>query len=82
MKPASEVARGITKNYPNTLGAEGEPFVRQDIIDAIIQARREGAEEMRERAAHEADEDLWATRELSRIIRALSLVAESEASNG
>ena len=70
MKPADKVARGILLDAIR-LGND------EALLTACIKvSRREGAEDMRERAAHEADEDLWATRELSRIIRALPLEEE------
>lgn len=75
MRPSEEVASEV---MARCIGENGGENVAYYLMQAIEAARREGAEEMRERAALEADEDLWATRELSRIIRNLSLVPEGE----
>lgn len=39
-----ELARNVTRGYSRTLDEESEPFIRQDIIDAIrtaVEAERE-----------------------------------------
>ena len=81
MKPAAEIARELWRDLSQPCTAQDFtlPGPIQAIAAAIAQARREGAEAMRERAARafeaafENDEDVAAID----VIRAL-LVEESE----